>query len=267
MQAAFLPAISGWQWTRDGLRLFLKQPLVMFTWAMAISLMVMIATVTPPIGPLIFVGLMPVVTLMTLSACRHIAANDRMLLSIWIKPLQKPNVFKKLLIMGALYTGLCMAAGLLAFLPFSSAVGEGIKLAAASQDIGPFISAMRIPLLLFGTLYVVIAAFFWHAPVLVTWHDLRIAQSLFFSAVACWRNKWAFIVYGATWVFVFVSIDLCASLLGTMGLSLELVGMLQIPFNIAAAGVLYCSFYPAYTTVFEINGAPLEFDHRGGTQA
>ena len=50
MQAAYLPASSGWQWVRDGFRLFRKQPLAMFLWAMAISLLVIFATAIPPVG-------------------------------------------------------------------------------------------------------------------------------------------------------------------------------------------------------------------------
>ncbi|MEK0115015.1 hypothetical protein WKH48_18280, partial [Bordetella pertussis] len=79
MQAVSLPAISGWQWVRDGLRLFMKQPLAMFTWAMAISLLLLFATYTPLVGPLLFVALMPSITLMTLSACKHVEADRVML--------------------------------------------------------------------------------------------------------------------------------------------------------------------------------------------
>ncbi|OZI76262.1 BPSS1780 family membrane protein [Bordetella genomosp. 2] len=260
MQAASLPASYGWQWVRDGLRLFMKQPLAMFTWALAISLLVLFATFTPPIGPLFFVALMPVVTLMTLSACKHVEADRVMLPSMWPQPLTRPGVFKKLLVLGVLYAALCIAAGLISFLPFSSALTEGMRIASVEQDITPFITAMRVPLAVFGILYVIIAALFWHAPVLVAWHGLRIGQALFFSGVACWRNKWAFLVYGTAWVLVFLFIDLCAGLLVSAGLSPQLAGTLQIPFNIAAGGVLYCSFYPAYTSVFGIEDSHAHLD-------
>ncbi len=266
MQAAFLPATSGWQWVRDGFRLFLKQPLAMFTWAMAISLLVLFATFTPPVGPLFFVALMPVVTLMTLSACKHVAADRVMLPSMWAKPLLKPGVFKKLLLMGVLYAALCMISGLLAFLPFSAALTEGVRAASVEGNMGPFLSAMQVPLTIFAVLYVIIAALFWHAPVLVGWHGLRLMQALFFSGIACWRNKWAFVVYGISWVLVFLFIDLCAGLLVALGLSPQLAGTLQIPFNIAAGGILYCSFYPAYTSVFGIDDASAHLDHTDSPQ-
>jgi hypothetical protein len=267
MQAASLPATAGWQWARDGLRLFLKQPLALFTWALAISLLVMFATFTPPIGPLFFVGLMPVVTLMTLSACKHIEADRTMLPSMWLKPLQKPGVFKKLIILGAVYAGLCLLAGLIAYMPFSDELMEGMRVASVTNDLMPLLTAMRTPLLIFGTLYVIIAAMLWHAPVLVAWHGVRIVQSLFFSGIACWRNKWAFLIYGLTWTSIFLGIDFSASILIALGLPATLIHTLQIPFNIAAGGILYSSFYPAYTSVFDINNASFQFDSGNGTQA
>jgi hypothetical protein len=267
MQAASLPATAGWQWARDGFRLFMRQPLALFTWALAISLLVLFATFTPPIGPLFFVALMPIVTLMTLSACKHIDADRTMLPSMWLKPLQKPGVLKKLLILGGLYAGLCMLAGLIAFLPFSEELTEGVRAASVTSDMAPFLEAMRTPLLLFGTLYIIIAALFWHAPVLVAWHNVRLPQALFFSGIACWRNKWAFVVYGMTWVGVFLGIDLCAGLLISLGLPATLVNTVQIPVNIAAGGILYSSFYPAYTSVFDINNASFQLDNGHGTHA
>src|SRR5690606_16959319 len=168
-----------------------------------------------------------------------------MLPSMWPQPLLRPGVFKKMLIIGALYAGLCIGAGLVSFLPFSSALTEGMRVASIEQDLTPFISAMRVPLALFGVLYIFIAALFWHAPVLVAWHGLRIGQALFFSGIACWRNKWPFLVYGVAWILVFLFIDLCAGLLVAVGLPPSLAGSLQVPLNIAAGVVLYRSCDPA----------------------
>ncbi|WP_459614529.1 BPSS1780 family membrane protein [Bordetella sp. 2513F-2] len=267
MQAVSLPASSGWQWIRDGLQLFRKQPLAMFVWAMLLSLLVLFASATPPIGPLLFVTVMPAITLMTLSACKHIEAGRVMLPSMWPKAVQRPGVLKKLLLLGALYAGTCTLAGLLAFLPFAASLAEGMELASAAKDLTPFIEAMRVPLILFAVLYVMIAALFWHAPVLVGWHNLRLAQALFYSGVACWRNKWAFLVYGAAWIMIFLFIDLCTGLLVAAGVPASVAGTLQVPINIAAGGILYCSFYPAYTSVFDVDDSRAGLDHRDSAHA
>jgi len=257
MQAASLPATAGWQWARNGLDLFLRQPLAMFTWAMVISMTLMLASLTPPIGPLLFVAAMPIITVMTLSACRHVQAGRVMLPSMWLQPVRKAGMAKRLFGLGALYAALSLAAGMVAFLPFMDEIADAFQ-AASANDLTPFLLAVRTPLLVFGALYMIVAALFWYAPVLVAWHGTRWPQALFFSGIACWRNKWAFALYGLVWAAAFLAIDFCSSLLVSAGLSPQVVGVLQIPVNIAAGSVLYCSFYPSYTSVFGTGAASLQ---------
>jgi hypothetical protein len=268
MQAAPLPAISGWQWIRGGWRLFARQPLAMFTWAMVIGLFVAFAALTLPIGALLLPIMMPTITVMTLSACKHVEAGRVMLPSMWPKPLQRPGVFRKLMLMGLLYAAFCVAAEIIAVLPFANDVMDGMSVAATTQDLAPLVLSMRRPMIVFVILYIPIAALFWHAPILVAWHGLRMTQSLFFSGIACWRCKWAFLVYGVAWAFIFLFIDLLAGLLIAAGLPAALGDALQIPVSIVAGGVLYCSFYPAYTSVFGIDDdACAGLDNRDGAHA
>jgi hypothetical protein len=70
-----------------------------------------------------------------------------------------------------------------------------------------------------------------------------------------------------TWAAVFLGIDFCASTLISLDVSQTLVNTVQVPVSIAAFGILYSSFYPAYTSVFEIDGAGLQLDDGHGTQA
>jgi hypothetical protein len=261
MQAASLPATAGWHWVLDGFRLFRKQPLAMFTWAMAISLLLSIALNTPPFGPLIALLLMPTITLMTLSACKHVEADRVMLPSMWIKPLKQPGVFKRMFLMGIAYASAALIAGLVSFLPFTRDLVEGLRAAAVTDSIVPFLEAARVPLAIFAVLYLIIAGLFWHAPALKAWHGTKLVQALFFSGIACWRNKWAFLVYGFAWLAVFMGLDLITGILVFAGVPLTFASTLKMPFTIAAAGVMYCSFYPAYTSVFGGGEYP-----RGATQ-
>lgn len=256
MQAAILPASAGWQWSRDGFLLFRKQPLAMFMWAMAVSLAVTLAFLAAPIGPFLFVALMPVVTLLTMNACRHIASERVILPSMWFKPLQPAGTFRRLFGMGMMYVAVSLIAGLVAFLPFLSNIADSIEEAQATQTAIPMLEAMGPGIIIFGILYVMIAALFWHAPVLVAWHHLRLSQSLFFSAIACWRNKWPFLVYGIVWFSIFFAIDLVFGILVWMGIPVGVAQMLKMPANIAAMATLYCSFYPAYVSVFDIIERP-----------
>ena len=255
MQAVPLPALAGWTWVRDGWSLFRTQPLAFFSWAMFVSLMLMIATITPPIGPLFFIVLMPTATLLSLSAGRHATEGRKILLGTWIEPLKKPLVFRRLLGMGSLYVLFCLLLGLAVFMPFSSEVTEALKDIEKTNDLIPLMEAVRTPMAIFAMLYVVMAAIFWFAPALVGWHGIRITQALFFSWIACWRNKWAFLVYGLCWLAVFLGIDTLISMLVLIGLAPTTAASIQIPINVVATSVLYCSFYTSYVAVFDSNVA------------
>ncbi len=251
MQAVPLPALSGWMWVRDGWSLFKSQPLAFFSWAMFVSLLLMIATITPPIGPIFFIVLMPTATLLSLSAGRHATEGRRILLGTLIEPLRQPLVFRRLLGMGGLYVGFCLLLGLAVFMPFSGEVTEALRNVEKTNDLLPLMEAVRTPMVIFAILYVFMAAIFWFAPALVGWHGIRITQALFFSWIACWRNKWAFLVYGLCWLAVFLGIDTLVNMLVLIGLSTSTAATVQVPLNVVATSVLYCSFYTSYVAVFD----------------
>jgi len=250
MQAVPLPALAGWMWVRDGWSLFRTQPLAFFSWAMFVSLMLMVATITPPIGPVFFIVLMPTATLLSLSAARHATNGQKILLGTWIEPLKQPLVFRRLLGMGGLYLAICLALGLAVFMPFSAEVAESLKSVEQTNDLMPLMEAVRTPMIIFAILYVLMAAIFWYAPALVGWHGIRITQALFFSGIACWRNKWAFLVYGLCWLGVFLAIDSLISILMLIGLPMTTAATIQVPINVVATAILYCSFYTSYVSVF-----------------
>ena len=174
-----------------------------------------------------------------------------MLLGMWFTPLKQKGLFKKLLAMGAVYILLCLILGLLAFIPFMDELSQSVQTATASNNLVPLLDAVRTPMIIFAVLYVLMASIFWYAPALMGFHQISLMQSLFFSAIACWRNKWAFITYGLVWLSVFLCIDLAMDLLTLIGLSQSAAATVQVPINIAAGGVMYCSFYPNYVSVFE----------------
>lgn len=76
-------------------------------------------------------------------------------------------MLRKLFLMGLLYAAVSLTAGLATFLPFSSAFAEGMRIASIENSMEPILMAMRAPLIIFTIVYIVIAALFWYAPVLV----------------------------------------------------------------------------------------------------
>jgi hypothetical protein len=251
MQAVSLPASAGLQWIIQGWALFRRQPLALFSWAMSVTLLLIIATYFAPIGPIIFIMLMPAITLMTLSIARHVHHGDRLTPGMWFEAVRVPGVLKKLLVLGALYVCICIAVGLLAFLPFAAELTQAMQTLSTTQDVAPLISAVRAPMMIFAVLYFILAALFWYSPVLIGWRATPIGQALFFSAIACWRNKFAFVIYGACWAAIFFVVDMIITLFVSAGIPVDILAALQVPINVALGSVLYASFYPTYVSVFE----------------
>lgn len=249
MQAQRLPILAGWQWIRMGWILFRTQPAVLFTWTMMISLGLILAMLIAPIGPMIFITLVPTITFLTLTACRRIHNGERPVFSEWFKPLKEKALFGKLLRLGGLYMAISLLAALVAFLPFHTELSMALQSLDEAQDLTQFSQILNKPVMIFTVLYFILAALFWYAPVLVGWHGIAVTRSLFYSAVACWRNKWSLALYALIWFGIFNVVDVIFGAVANL-ISLQAAAVLQVPANLFVASVLYCSFYPTYITVF-----------------
>jgi hypothetical protein len=252
MQAASLPFTAGWFWVKAGFALFRRQPMTMFTWAVTLGFVLLICAQLPPIGPIIFIVLMPSITVMTLHACREIAAGRKVLPLQLFGALKAPKLFRRLLGMGGIYVLAVTLAGILIFLPFIGDMRDAYEV-TPNADLTDLLAVMATPMILFSIAYVTIAALFWHAPALAAWHGMSIGKALFFSGIACWRNKGAFVLYGICWFLIALALNLFGDLLLTVGFSDSMAGLIQMPISFIVAAGLYCSFYPTYTTVFHAN--------------
>lgn len=224
----------------------------MFFWSLMTGFLITLAYMIPLLGQMALITAMPLLTFMSLCACRHIADGDPMLMPMWLEPLRNPDGRKRLIRLGLAYLACCLAGGFVATLPFMSNIMDAIGSGGPINELD-LMKAVRGPFITFGLLYVVISALFWHAPALVGWHRIKLTQALFFSMVACWRNKLAFLVYGLSWGAVFLAVQLLGNLLTDLGMSPSLAQILLTPLNLIVAAILYCSFYPAYISVFGAN--------------
>ncbi|KAA0911678.1 BPSS1780 family membrane protein [Pusillimonas sp. ANT_WB101] len=252
MQAATLPLSAGWRWILDGFTIFRSQPMAMFFWSLVTGFLITVSYLIPIIGQMALIAITPMLTFITLCACRTIVAGKPMQLPMWLAPLRAMDTRKALLGLGLAYLAFCIAAGFLATLPFMDTLSSAINSEGVINEHALF-QAMRGPFIAFGLLYVVISALFWHAPALIGWHGIKMSQALFYSMVACWRNKWPFLAYGTAWAAIFFAIQMAGTLISGMGLSPGAVQIMLTPVNIIVAAVLYCSFYPAYISVFGAN--------------
>lgn len=249
MQAATLPISYGWIWIREGLLLFRRQPMAMFFWSLVTNMLINLSYLVPLLGQIALITATPLLTFIVLNACHRIAKGDVIKINSWLEPIKASEVKTPLLRLGGLYMLVCMAGGILATMPYMDAILNALPQDGQTPDAQLY-AVMRAPMLTFAAIYILISAIFWHAPALVGWHHIPIKKALFYSMVACWRNKLPFMAYGLCWALLYFLSNQLNHLMSTMGLSLPTAQLLITPITLALMAVMYCSFYPIYLTVF-----------------
>ncbi|WP_322012640.1 BPSS1780 family membrane protein [Paraburkholderia sp. J12] len=267
MQLIEVPAKTGYVWFRQGIWLFRRNPLAFLTLFFAYLLAMTLISAIPLVGgvlPLIFV---PGVAVGFMAACRDTVAGKPVFPTILVDGFRSygSGVAKRLFALGGLYV-VAMTLVLAA-----SALADGGALLQL-MTLGGSVDAdslenSNLPLAVLASLvfYVPVSMLFWFAPVLTAWHDVPPVKAMFFSVVSCWRNKGAFMVYGALWMAVSVVVSLGLSvLLHTLGAGDYALAVLM-PALIVVTTMLYCSFYATYRGCFGIQDQQTAGTTSGGS--
>ena len=101
-----------------------------------------------------------------------------------------------------------------------------------------------------GLAYLPVALLMWYAPLLVAWHGLPPGKALFFSLVAVWRNRNAFIVYGIAWLAVWLTLSIAIAIVTSLVGIGNFAAIIAAPLVMLLLTCMYCSVYPTYATVF-----------------
>lgn len=134
------------------------------------------------------------------------------------------------------------------------------KLIADNADSEAIAQAATDPRLLWGMcarlgLVTLLSVPYWHAPALVHWGGQGVAQALFSSTLALWRNKAAFALNALLWGGLLLAVA------GIVSLGFGLIGLTQLaPMVLMASGLLlstvfYASLYFSFVDCFMF-GAP-----------
>ena len=267
MKLHIVPARTGFDWVKSGIRVFWRQPLAMAALFFMTMAAMSIASLVPLIGPALALALLPAATLVMMVAAAEALEGRFPTPAVMLKALRTGrDRMRALAVLGALY-----AAGFLAVMAFS-ALFDGGQFALVYMGGEPmtreiaedprFQTAMWVSLVL----YLPLSLLFWHAPGLVHWHGVPPVKSLFFSIVACVRNMGAFTLFGLGWLGVFllggVLISLVASLFAALGLlgagaAPGLVGSLMVGMALVMAGMFFSSVVFTFRDCFEPPENPL----------
>jgi hypothetical protein len=254
MQLIEVPAKTGYVWFRQGIWLFRKNPLAFLTLFFAYLLVMTLVAQIPFVGgvlPLVFI---PGVAVGFMAACRDTIAGKPVFPTILIDGFRSYGsvVAKRLLVLGVLYI-IAMALVLT-----GSALADGgtlLKVMVGAASMAPETIENSNIMLAFMTalaFYIPVAMLFWFSPILAAWHDVPPVKAMFFSLISCWRNRGAFIVFGALWFAVAITVSFgLSALMQALGAGDFAIAILM-PATMIVTTMLYCSFYATYRGCFGV---------------
>ncbi|ABE33154.1 putative membrane protein [Paraburkholderia xenovorans LB400] len=254
MQLIEVPAKAGYVWFRQGIWLFRKNPLAFLTLFFTYLLVMTLVSQIPVIGGVLPLAFIPGVAVGFMAACRNTIAGKPVFPTILVDGFHSygPVVAKRLLVLGVLYV-VAMALVLA-----GSALADGgmllkVMLGGATMDQDA-IANSNIPLAVLTALalYIPVAMIFWFSPILTAWHDVPPVKAMFFSIVSCWRNRGAFVVFGALWFAVAITVSLgLSALMQALGAG-DFAFAVLMPATMIVTTMLYCSFYATYRGCFGV---------------
>ena len=236
-----VPARQGLQWALQGMRTFWKQPLAMSGLFFLFMALVSLASMLPLLGGVLALVLMPAFTTGLMAASQTVVEGRfPMPATLWLALRPGPRR-KPMLQLGVLYAG-----GFLLLMALSMLVdgGQFARVYLAGEPIRPelvqadsFQAALWVSMLLYAPL----SMLFWHAPALVFWQGISPVKSLFFSWMACWRNKGAFAVYVAVWMATFGSAAVAAMLVASVMGDPQMTLSMMMPLALLVAAMFFTS--------------------------
>jgi hypothetical protein len=253
MQLNIVPARTGMAWATQGVRTFWRQPLAMIGLFFLFMLTVSLASMLPFVGAALALVILPGLTLGMMEATR-VAAEGKFPMPRTLYSAFMPNPHRKAMLhLGGWYAVLFLGVMLLSMLADG---GTFAKVYFGGASMTPEVvntDAFQLALWLTMILYVPLSILFWHAPALVFWYGLPAGKSLFYSAVACWRNLKAFGVYMLVWMGIFTASGVLALLLGSLLGDPQLTTAIFMPMALMVAAMFFASMLFTVRDCFSVS--------------
>lgn len=252
MKLNLVPARTGLTWVKLGISTFFKQPLAIVGLFFMLVVLLFLTAWLPVLGGIAALVLMPTFILGIMAASQKITAGKQPLPSLVMGAMQlRKEKILPMLVLGALYAGGCVAlVGLSAFF-------DGGHLAKLYFFGGQLSSqvieqpGVHAALWFSMSMQLVLSLLFWHAPALVHWHGVTPLKSLFFSLVACYKNRAAMIVFGLGWAAVLVGLSFLIASLGLMTNNPELTNAIFAFASLLLMSMFFTSLYFSFRDSFE----------------
>jgi hypothetical protein len=253
MNLNIVPAKQGVTWVKQGIRTFWRQPLAFTGLFFLFIAWVSLLSMVPVLGAALALLILPAATLGLMVATEQAASGKFPMPTVLMVAFRAGQQrLKAMLVLGGMY-----AVSFLAVMALSALIdgGDFAKVYLANAPITPEVvndPDFQIAMWFATILYIPLSMLFWHAPALVHWHGVPPLKSMFFSAVACWRNLGAFAVYLLAWLAVFI---VGATLILTISSALggkDLSAAVLMPGALLMAAMFFTSVYFSVKDCFDL---------------
>ncbi|RIK94544.1 MAG: hypothetical protein DCC72_07520 [Burkholderiales bacterium] len=250
MRIAPLPARAGWRWVARGFALLRRQPIALLAITFLNLLLLSLSVLIPFVGSIAPLVLAPALMVGLMRAVGTADEGGMPLPTMLFAAFREDGgrALRPLLLLGIVNAVATMLALALAALfdggaLMQLAVGNLEEAeSAALDDVSLWLAAAT-----FVTAYLPVQMAMWYAPLFVAWHRVPPVKSLFFSLLAVWRNRGAFLVYGIGWFAIaFAGSLVVRAVQGAFGSHPLAMSMILSPLSLALITVIYCSFWPTY---------------------
>jgi len=237
MKLNLVPARTGAEWVRLGLKTFWRQPLAFISLFFLLMAMISTVSVLPVLGSVVAPILLPFMTL-GLMVATSVAYTDNaeglgsagdakrptgsaMFVAVFGAMRAEWRSLAVLGVISAVYFVLAVLV---------TAAVDGGQLARAyllDDALTPEVIAssdFQVARMLLMCLNLPLSLAMWHAPALVHWHRVEPVKSIFFSLVAMFRNFGAYALYWLAWCGVLLLGLLAAALVGTIVIGVGSLG-------------------------------------------
>lgn len=257
MKLQTVPPRQGALWVRRGFAVFFQRPIAFAGLFAAFLFGVFALLLVPILGAMVLLALLPAVSLGFMIATRQVLDGSPASPRAFLLPLRSGRPRQvALLQLGAVYAAATFLIMWLADAVDGGAL-EALMEALPAGGTAPDVVAQKLadPRLGAGlTVRLGLAALlsipFWHAPALVYWGAQTSGKALFFSTVACWRNKGAFVVYSLTWMAVILLFAVLANLVFALIGAVQFVAVASMPASLLFSTVFYASLYFTFAACF-----------------
>jgi hypothetical protein len=254
MKLRLVKASQGLVWVRQGVLALKQQPLGYLGLLGLLGMVAILLLALPArLGAIVVVGLMPMGWMAFMLATRRVMTGQKVSPGVVAELFRAPKATRKdLLLLGAAYI-----VATLAVLQIGGLLGpdaeEIEKITSATGDMAVVLGnpLVQQDMLIRMLLTLPISLMFWHTPALILWGNVPVPKALFFSAVACWRNLGAFVIYGLGWGGLMLALGLLDRALASVIPAPALIDGLAMIAGMALASAFYASLYFTVVDCFE----------------